>query len=470
MFRWIGGVASACTEIVAGAGKKIPEFFRGGVRRSGLDKAIIRVPSDVLYGASEGLSILIALVMVAFLLVVSVGVATMVTESTRQSANIIAGTKAYYAAESGIEMGLFINHELMKQGKAVGANKSGSMSVGDDGAVVRWKVQGTTSNLFEKTVNGSYIIPFPWTGNAPWHGDGSVRGAGGCDPEKPPGREGSGDSKWFKFPGIDNPNSLNEIDHPCNWNTLRVGEKAVIPLFGVKDGVAANYTEFTLKLRAPCKDDKEFCLPGERMEINCFDKGSGERRCGFKDSNASFRNVKGEVVVAWEVDGDDGSSLLPKQNIKNNNEYKPDDSQLFEGKINKAKKSITPFVLLDQTADGILGGDTGIVKTIQSFLTSLGVDDRPVLKVSVVGSLVGCSDQVDCSYDYDSPENKLNYTGPHGIPYLEYQIVLPNASPDNPPANVENIITAEGQFGAFVRTMQVKVPNDNSTLEYVIQQ
>ncbi len=422
-------------------------------------------------GASRGLSILISVVLIALVIVFSIGVATMVTESTRQSANIIAGTKAYYAAESGIEMGLFINHELMKDGKAVGANKSGSMPVGDDGAVVRWKVQGTTSNLFEKTVNGSYIIPFPWTGNAPWHGDGSIRGAGGCDPEKPPGREGTLNSKLFKFPGINDSNSLNEIDHPCNWNTLRVGEKAVIPLFGVDgDGNAVNYTAFTLKLRAPCKDDKEFCLPGERMEINCFDKGSFERRCVALDNSDPKKNVKGEVIVSWEIGAEDGTSLLPKQDIDDNKHiYFSDDSQLFEGKINKAKKSITPFVILDQNADGILGGDTGIVKTIQTFLNSLGIDDRPVLKVSVVGSLVGCEDPVYCDDPYDNPNNN-NYKGHNGIPYLEYHVVLPQANPQNPPANVENIITAEGQFGAFVRTMQVKVPNDNSTLEYVIQQ
>lgn len=428
---------------------------------------------------SKGLSILISVVLISLIVLFSIGVTTLVTESTRQSANVKQGTTAYYAAEAGIEQALWVNQKLASNGESIGADeKISQQTIGGAVTTTKYKIQGTTANLVEKTVNGQYIIPFPWTGNVPWHGEGAIAGSGGCNPEKPPLRSGSGASKFFAYPAGTVPADKPEIDHPCNWGRLKVGEKVVIPLFGKGSGGAVNFTAFTLKLRAPCKDDKEFCIAADRMEINCFDKGTVEKRCTSGDTIATKQWKKGEVIVSWELDGDNGSSLLQKQSLNDvNGNYYADDSQLYEGKINMAKNNASAlYEVLKETADGILGGDIGTVKTINTFLTDSTIQ-KPVLKISVVGSLVGCKNGKDCNFSYDSPDDgeipptkNLNYLGPFGIPYLEYQVVLPSSAATTPPANLENVISAEGQSGPFNQTIQVKVPNDNSTLEYVIQQ
>lgn len=436
----------------------------------------------LLYSSSEGLSILLSVILISLIVVFSIGVTTLVTDSARQAANVKQGTTAYYAAEAGLEQALWVNRTLSQSAQgAIGANESGTTgALGDATAGVKFKIQGTTANLVEKTVNGKYIIPFPWTGNVPWHGEGSNAVTGGCNPEKPPVREGTGNSKTFAYPGVAT-SYRSEIEHPCNWGKLGVGEKVSIPLYGVGTGGAIlNFDDIKIRVRTPCKDNQEFCSPEDRLDLNCWDKGSQERKCktGLQASSNPYR---GEVVLLWQVNGTSGSDLLtlnPLEAITTVDKYDPWDTQFYEGKINKQVDTTKTFeVLNSKTSPFPSGGaytypvgkvlSTGVITPVKDFIAS---STKPTLILSTVSSLVGCFGKNSCDIVKDDPAQTSTYDGPHMVPYLEYQIILENGSASYPPVSKDNIISAEGQSGPFNQTIQVKVPTDSSTLEYVIQQ
>lgn len=434
--------------------------------------------------AKAGISIMLSTIMISVVVLFSVGVTVLVTDSVRQSSNVKQGTTAYYSAEAGLEQALWVNQKLASTGDSIGANEGA-----DTGAIgaasAKFKIQGSTQNLNEKTVNGKYIIPFPWTGNAPWHGEGSIAGSGGCSPEKPPLRSGTGNGKLFTFKNFGSDLSLEEQYHPCNWNILKLGEKASIPLFSkAAGGTVHKFTSFTLRVRTPCKEGAEMCGHSDRLTLNCFDKGSTKVKCKASDTSESKQWKKGDVMMAWEIDGEKASgdldSLLPKSKIQNINGYLPEeDSQLFEGRVNDARDAGAIYVtslstgdyyeVLNELMSGIINGDTNLESTIADFLNDINLSE-PVLKLSVVTELTHCDSKNGlCNDSLDNPASTSTYKK-HNVPYLEYQIILPNDAASNYPASMNNLITAEGSSGPFNQSIQVKVPNDNSTLEYVIQQ
>lgn len=433
--------------------------------------------------SSAGLSILISVILISLIVVFSIGVTTLVTDSARQAGNVKQGTTAYYAAEAGLEQALWVNRALTNQAEgAIGANEKGEIkTIGGANAASKFKIQGTTQNLLEKTVNGKYIIPFPWTGNVPWHGEGANAGSGGCNPEKPPVRGGSGDSKVFAYDGVDT-NFRSEIDHPCNWGKLGVGEKVSIPLYGVEAaGGMKKYDDIKVRVRMPCKDGKEFCAPGERLLLNCWDKGGGEKRCQAA-SASNTNSQKGEIVLLWQINGTplgdiELHTLNPFLKIQTG-KYMPEDSQLYEGKINNQQNTVKTFEVLNSSTSAFPTGggydlpvginlNTGVTTLVKEFITSIS---KPTLNLSIVSSLVGCSAGSSCTQDKDDPTKIGTYDGPKMIPYVEYQIVLENGSAASSPVSKDNIISAEGQSGAFNQTIQVKIPTGSSALEYVIQQ
>ncbi|MCC7432747.1 hypothetical protein IT412_04455 [Candidatus Peregrinibacteria bacterium] len=434
--------------------------------------------------AKAGISIMLSTIMISVVVLFSVGVTVLVTDSVRQSSNVKQGTTAYYSAEAGLEQALWVNQKLASTGDSIGANEGA-----DTGAIgaasAKFKIQGSTQNLNEKTVNGKYIIPFPWTGNAPWHGEGSIAGSGGCSPEKPPLRSGTGNGKQFNFMFLGTVMTMDEQYHPCNWNVLKLGEKASIPLFS-KDSTTGNihkFTAFTLRVRTPCKEGAEMCGHSDRLTLNCFDKGSAKVKCKAVDTSESEQWKKGDVMMAGEIDGEKVSggvdSLLPRSKTQYNG-YKPiEDAQLFEGRVNDARDAGGIYVsgssngdyyeVLNELMTGIINGDTNLESTIADFLSDINLSE-PVLKLSVVTELTHCDSKNGlCSDSLDNPASTSTYKK-HNVPYLEYQIILPADAASNFPASMNNLITAEGSSGPFNQSIQVKVPNDNSTLEYVIQQ
>ena len=63
----------------------------------------------------RGTSLLIALGLITVIVLVSLGVATVVLSSTRESANVNRATEAFYAAQGALEEGLLRNQENPSQ-------------------------------------------------------------------------------------------------------------------------------------------------------------------------------------------------------------------------------------------------------------------------------------------------------------------------------------------------------------------
>jgi hypothetical protein len=445
---------------------------------------------------SEGLSVFLSMVIITLIVLFSISVTTMVTDSAREAGNVKQGTMAYYGAEGGIEQALWANKRISESPAGAAGATLTTQIIPSPTGTVSFDIQGVAiaTGKQASTVNGKFIIPFPWTGDVPWHGDGSLPSIGGCSPEKPPKLEGSSPSQVFvfNFGNPDNPpDNPNALEHPCNWGKLAVGQKVAIPLYGKLSSTLRNYTNFEIRLRTPCANGNEYCLPAERMELNCWDKGLLEKKCMVYDPYN--RNPKrGEVVLAWQITAEKFNqtpvTLKPYDDTEGDR-YHDDDSQFSEGKINQARSgfnNLLPFVVLSSydspypstSSDPLpLGRDliTNVKQSIFSFL-ALPTNLKPVLSLSAVSSLVGCENPTGCNNSADNPlvgeppQTNTAYTR-HLIPYLEYQvIILDSIASSYPPVSKDNIITAESQSGPFTQVLQVKVPIDSSSLEYVIQQ
>jgi hypothetical protein len=440
-----------------------------------------------------GLSMLLAVLLISVILTMAVGVTTMVIDSTRQTSNVVQSQKAYFAAEGALEQALMVNKMLADQNEAIGVSMPNLQIEDTDGVpfTAKFSINGSAAAFPEanRTVNGKYIIPLAWTGTAPWTGEGSLPGSGGCSPFTPPTRQGTGNNKTIVTPNPYGSGDItfNEEFHPCNWGRLPSGQKVSLPLYGLNSsGTPVTFTDFTLRLRTPCQPTSggatvEACQPTSRLDLNCFDKGDDEIICtSDADGDASEQSKRGEVVALWQIDSEDLTgtikTLLPYESIRPSSlgydVNAPElDTQLYEGKINGKKlASIDPFEVITDSNNGLALDDAAEPnpKPETNIATFLSSHTKPVLKLSVINSLMACRDTGLCQEMYDSPDGS-NYESKN-IPYLEYQLVLNNLPAGVLPASLENVISAEGKAGAFSHLLQVKIPHDTSTLEYVIQQ
>ena len=429
---------------------------------------------------SPGLSLIFAMILTTTLVLFSIGVTQFVLDSTRNSRNVMESSIAYYAAEAGLEEALFVNKLLKDADKALGADVEGSGSltlVGNNTAEFEYRILGTTKATLPTDNKDKHIIPIPWTGNVPWTGPGSTPHVGGCDPANPPVTGGTfGFTYQTNFNGdMGKVEDAKVVDHPCNWNRLAVGEKASIPLFGIdSSGVPQSFTEFTLRLRTPCAFGDEMCPSGNRLELNCFDKG--EIVCENGDY-LEDQYQKGEVFIAWQIDTKDANYIMPNTEIyKSGGTYHDNNSELFEGRINRIKNiTNSNFVLLDESDltersyESCAKGWCSITELLSNNIIKI---KEPVLQLSVVGELIGCQwyngDGTSCSYDYNSPTG-ASPQEISKIPYIEYQVTFP-AGKGIAPISPANVITSTGKYGAFSQSIQVQVPHDSTGIEYVIQQ
>lgn len=405
-----------------------------------------------------GLSVMLSVILISVIVIFSVGVTTMVVDSSREASNVKQGTTAYYLAEAGLEQALWVHKKLVDDGEEIGANTEGEF----EGLNGKFKIIGRAgSELVSATVDGKYIHPLPWTGDVPWHGEGSNPITGGCNPQKPP-------TDFTKMSQSPTP----KLDHPCNWGKIGVGQKVSIPLFGIdENGNQKKISEFTIKLRTPCANGEEYCEGKERMQLNCFDKGSlvlGEK---CKDGEMEA-DKKGEIFMIWQIKMEEESSgdllmLNPYSKInKSWKTYEEESTSFFEGKLNGALKNTFEMLKTDNNQKGIDLNNQEV--KIKDFIDENNLKN-PILTLSIISSLIGCEAPTDCQSNNDNSDNNPNREIKY-IPYLEYQIILDGALSTAPPASKENIINAEGVAGAFSQNIQVKVPVDNSSLEYVIQQ
>ncbi|MFH1720239.1 MAG: pilus assembly PilX N-terminal domain-containing protein, partial [Patescibacteria group bacterium] len=270
---------------------------------------------------NKGVSMIIALVMSAIFMLLAAEISSTVISQMEQTSGFENSTKAYYAAESGINAGLY--HLIHKTGTYKGEYHSisedeqcgtwgdGNCEKAKTKAKGSWQIVGMAgeNKLTDRYYvgggyDGYYSYPIPGTGTVgvdcdlldPVLETNTVL----MDSNKCKSSDNSSDTtSWEKFQcgilqkikkskdpgdvvsskdtentdknsGLDdylpaimgsNGEYLNAADLPCNWNKIKFGDMVNIPLYGLsEDGgpVPLKLDDFILRVRTPCVAECDF--------------------------------------------------------------------------------------------------------------------------------------------------------------------------------------------------------------------
>jgi Tfp pilus assembly protein PilX len=429
--------------------------------------------SKIVRRTRPGTSLLVALGLTTIIVLVALGVSSVVVSSIRDSANANAQIQAYYAAEGAMEEGLLAS---ANKGEGYTAAKpsyqlcpptnssSGVASATPNCTVsASYTINGQVKDTYS---SGDYGIPAPGTGDVGQN----------CDQLNPDIKDS------FSYDGTKFTYGTNgkypPEDNPCNWNKIKVGETASIPLYYTdSSGTAQNIftatgsPSFTIRIRTACPSGTQFCATTDRPTLNT----------GTGDSNYEVTtNDYDDPTVSWEIDaqlaGGTNSILSPYLKWSSTsgwtNNLKPqlNTSIIYKSLINDAASSSFPFEVLNSTCGTsasspacsgvdssnchgsiisfLIGGSGNTCKPATGSSIQWPVVTKPVLKLSIIHSLDGSDGNT--------------------IPYLEYQILTSGTT--NAPTDVNQTITAEGYSGSFKQVLEVKNPQQSGLLQYVIQQ
>ncbi len=203
-----------------------------------------------------------------------------------------------------------------------------------------------------------------------------------------------------------------DVDDPCNWNKLMVGDSVTIPLFDTIDsddtgtlgeivvaGDLSGFSGWDLRVRTPCNDDTmdSDCT---RYELNEDGEISGE----------------GDTVIFWQLVGEDTAgnavSLIPNddtQTVHGHDSRDPsvaDNTEVYESLINDA----TDFIVLSANSDSLY-------EDILNFC--YGDLDGDSIPETVLASL----------YLQLNIVTPLKDTSDDPIPYLEWQLQTSSTDP-----------------------------------------
>ncbi len=456
---------------------------------------------------------MISMVLVSIIVLFSLAVSNLVVASIRQAANANRAAEAYFAAEGAVEEGLLAN-----AGKSAGYTVADVPSALCDGAAATNATTRTNCPTAKYTIQGKvpagsgkiddeYVIPTPGTGSAgtdcnpltavtsgdffysvdaaPHYVVGTTQPASTAQPP----------TAKLAYSG-----PYEAIEHPCNWNKIKVGETVAIPLYTtdvdnnageeiIKNPIDIGLQKLKIKFRTACETG-EMCQPSGRYKLDGT-TGDPYSKCLINDDH-----LCGDVIVAWQINGSNVNrdkiyTLVANTDVKSSiygflrdNKF---NSEIDESIINDATQGYTstiysgtgyswscdkycvlyadyaPIDFLDTIYKFRHGKDllTGNIVPIIDFLRNDGdyatvrqdaADkiNKPVLKLTVVHSLT----------------STLN----EPIPYLEYQITSNVGTGSFEPADSAQTIRAEGQSGPFKQVLEVKMPQETGLLEYVIQQ
>ncbi len=405
------------------------------------------------YHKRSGVSLLIALVLTGLLVLFGLFTSSIVLSSVRQSTETTRSNQAFYAAEGALEMGLLEN-SLHGAGysspvknidmflKVCGANLTPECiaQMAPASGTVQIEGQVAATAKFTGTTPEWYGIPTPGTGTA----------GKNCDPLQ------ASTSAPFEYPEGSNLTYEPE-DHPCNWNILKVGEVATIPLYtynanGDIVNLLTSNSQLKLKIRTPCKNGEYVCP-------------AGLTRFGWDLNNGDPQYDGNDPIVTWQIVGTDSTGVqsyrLGPYIYLDGNTINPLSTIITEIKIGSVNTAALDYKVLDHNSLGT--DDNNCTGKMINFLTNnftgvFGCDagtpswntqtmTKPVLTFTIVQTM-------------KSDQNET-------IPSLEYQIL---ADTSLAPINATQIITAEGFAGSFKQTLQVKQPKSSSLPEYVIQQ
>ena len=416
----------------------------------------------------KGVSLLIGIVLIAIITAFAMGISNVVISAIRNTGNVNNANMAYYAAEGALEQGLL---QSALQGAGYDATPVVTLCTIDQVCpTATVKIQGTVPA--GSNIGYDFVIPTPGTGTAGTN----------CNPL-------TAVTSYFDYDyvsAISAPvhyTDISPLEHPCNWNKVKVGETVSIPLYTtstsgstnptttVKNPTELELTSLKIKIRTPCKNGAEMCPFSERYKLNTL-IGDSYFKC------EAGKYYCGDVIVSWQIVAQDKTGAVTYTFLPNNdsNDLTKDrlktNSEIYEGHISDmldgariADSSYicpVPYCVLYEGRKGKLL-DTGKIGSILDFLkngtlasgnlpilTGNSQINKPMLKLSVVHSI------------NEDTENKT-------IPYLEYQITT-NSNLTSPPADTAQTITAEGLSGTFKQVLEVKQPQESGLLEYVIQQ
>jgi hypothetical protein len=417
-------------------------------------------------GFRSGVSLIISIVLVSIVLLFAMAVSNLVVNSLRSSANVNRANEAFYAAEGALESGLMANQQ-QGAGYTTGDNPVlyDNCQTGQQCPTVptaRVKIQGQVP--VSKMIDNQFIIPTPGTGTS----------GQDCNPLKAvltPFSYSYNPMNDPHYTGAVTVEDVPALDHPCNWNKIKVGETIAIPLYVTTTSADANCTAYPpdqtvtyvcnptnlglsalkIKIRTPCSNGADMCESMYRFDLN---------------TTPDQTQFKGDdPIVSWQIVGTDATgsesyTLQPRIDYEINPipRWPPLSSVIAESKINSAK-TLSDFMVINEMKTGIENDNSTFNSkfgTIKNFLMNLGTWSsrtimKPVLKMTVIHSLES------------STRNQ--------VPYLEYQIVMNvSANPPATPADSAQTITAEGLSGTFKQVLEVKQPQETGLLEYVIQQ
>jgi hypothetical protein len=470
----------------------------------------------------KGMAVIVSLGIVAVFTLLAASVTPVVVSSLRKTAELESSVNAYYAAEAGLQKGLYaVTHpeevESMADTLDFGCGQGteaddNNGSGGEDvcGAKANWKVFNT-AGVGYKFVDGYYSYPIPGTGSA-----GET-----CDPYNPVVQSKSVLSGW-NFSDQDGDTKCNAVlvdtkgndyawkkymcelwqkgiistdvnaggadpltyygdpkDLPCNWNKIKYGETVQIPLYGAS-GKGLQFEEFVLKVRIPCKEGLEICggapgryllesyvLTSEELTKLPFDGSE------FSESSSLLKNL----IFGWGIEGGscDGVNCF----LSDISELTLSSDSDFYGDPNKPSfehQSISLFTVQNLNSDpyfgyslkgvlGDMGNAYGLLNSnisnyfsIYDFLT----DD----KNNFDQAYLKVSFIKDAKY-FD--ENQLK-----SVPYLEYQLLY-KATSGSPGVTggiaVSNpLVVSEGFSNGYKYTLKARYNPKTGVVNYVVQQ
>ena len=207
-----------------------------------------------------------------------------------------------------------------------------------------------------------------------------------------------------------------DVDDPCNWNKLMVGDSVTIPLFDTIDsddtgtlgeiiiaGDLSGFSGWDLRVRTPCNDETMDSGCG-RYELNEDGEISGE----------------GDTVIFWQLVGEDTAgnavSLIPEDEpgedelFNTSREAYPENTEIYESLVNDAYLSSEDFIVL--SADSSTRYES-LLNFCEGDLDGDGIDETDLaslyLQLKIVTPLKDADDG--------------------SIPYLEWQLQTSSTDP-----------------------------------------
>ncbi len=419
--------------------------------------------------SQQGFALVISLMLVALITIFTVAIGSTMIESIRENRNIDLSTKAYYAAEGGLEMAL----GAQKRNNEAGFQKTGSMDF--NRATVKWKIVGRAGckhkddpdtrledpQTCDPRTDGTYYTPRPATGTA----------GVDCDP-------------------IGN---YSDPNHACNWNKIAYAESVAIPLYRVYDPdtdpanglqdvdgdgllnpAELGMTELKIKVRTPCKDGRNECSDepsdGERYLLDEGDDPKNSDTILIWEITAECENVDTEEVENCYLGQNDVVDDIT-------NDYKDFiyNSEIYAALINDFGSS--PTLAYKTQGYTVLYIENTINRDIDYGIDNFLFWGNILDFLTNQPSNFQSDEPTDLDWDWDKRiirrpmlsfqiiQSLVDQSGGR-VPYLEFQVEMKG---DGEIADIYQTFISEGFSDNFKQSLEAKRGHSTGALKFVIQ-